>query len=51
MATLGTAAESMPLKTTENLAGVAIIVIQVYNDKGAKLDKYHQREHGRSGQL
>ena len=43
------AAESMPLKATENLAGVAIIVVQVYNDTGAKLDKYHRREHGRSG--
>ena len=35
-AKLGIAAELMPLKTTENLAGVAIIVIRVYNDMGAK---------------
>ena len=43
------AAESMPLKATENLVGVAIIVIQVYHDTGAKLDEYHRRKHGRSG--
>ena len=44
----GTAAELMPLKATENLAGVAIIAIRVYSDTGAKLDKYHRREHGHS---
>ena len=43
------AAESMPLKATENLVGVAIIVIRVYHDTGAKLDEYHRRKHGRSG--
>ena len=47
-AKLGIAAESMLLKAKDNLAG-AKIVIRVYNDMGAKLDKYHQREHGCSG--
>ena len=49
MAKLGIAAESMLLKATDNLTGVAMIVIRVCNDMGAKPDKYHRREHGRSG--
>ena len=49
MAKIGILVESMLLKAKDNLAGVAMIVIQVYNDTGAKLDKYHRREHGRSG--
>ena len=48
-AKLGIAAESMLLKATENIAGVAMIVMWVYNDTGVKLDKYHRREHGHSG--
>ena len=48
-AKLGIAAESMLLKATDNLAGVAMIVIRVYNDMDAKPDKYHWGEHGRSG--
>ena len=48
-AKLDIAAESMLLKAADNLTGVAMIVIQVYNDMGAKLDKYYRREHGCSG--
>ena len=32
----------MLLKATDNLAGVAMIVIRVYNDMDAKPDKYHR---------
>ena len=39
----------MLLNLSRKLAGIAIIDLQVYNDTGAKLDKYHRREHGRSG--